>query len=279
MPVGCLACFPSFGQYQPLPQRISLRRAGDGDGFFKISRDPLRARMGVSGDGSRDRPRRPEFSLFGVVVTDRWTLRRSAAAVVGDRCFSRRSPPPACCWAFRSSNYWPPALIALAIAGIQFLRPITLCSLSSVIDRFIIAHLVGPAADNSRKRRYRPAGADHSGDPSAIRPVSPLAVESPTRDASFVQSISKNGFEFLLAIIAASVVGLCRRVEQNPAMSFSTFRSMAAHHADVSIAVIFQVMTYQYLHIGFLLSGRSSSILWNTSLVLAGQSDRQLCPD
>ena len=37
----------------------------------------------------------------------------------------------------------------------------------------------------------------------------------------------------------------------------------------VSIAVIFQVMTYQYLHIGFLLSDRNSFYFWNTALVLA----------
>jgi O-antigen/teichoic acid export membrane protein len=36
----------------------------------------------------------------------------------------------------------------------------------------------------------------------------------------------------------------------------------------VSIAVIFQIMSYQYLHIGFLLSERNSFYFWNTSLVL-----------
>jgi O-antigen/teichoic acid export membrane protein len=47
------------------------------------------------------------------------------------------------------------------------------------------------------------------------------------------------------------------------------FRSMAAAIMPiVSIAVIFQIVTYQYLHISFLLSERNSFYLWNTSLVL-----------
>ncbi len=42
----------------------------------------------------------------------------------------------------------------------------------------------------------------------------------------------------------------------------------AAAMPIVSIAVIFQLVTYQYLHIGFLLSERNSFYLWNTGLVL-----------
>src|SRR4029077_17362381 len=48
-------------------------------------------------------------------------------------------------WRGTKFNFDGPRLLALAKAGVPLTLSLTLLAISSVIDRFIVAHLVGPA--------------------------------------------------------------------------------------------------------------------------------------
>jgi O-antigen/teichoic acid export membrane protein len=175
-------------------------------------------------------------------------------------------------WAGTVISHNRARLLALAKAGIPFTASLTIYSLSSVIDRFIIAHLIGPAAAGQYS-----AGADLVRQALIIPAISaaaafcPLAVRiyaNQGRDA--VRSHLEECFEFLLAMVLPASVGFAVVSTQIADVVFGPdFRIMAAAAMPiVSIAVIFQIMSYQYLHIGFLLSERNSFYFWNTSLVL-----------
>ncbi len=242
-------------------------------GFFEIGQDLMRARMKAFTVMKATIVRAVLVSLFGVVVSIMGhsgvllLLSSAFAYFLATLAFARTV------WAGTVISYNRQRLIALAIAGIPFTASITLYSLSSVIDRFIIAHLIGPAAAGQFS-----AGADLVRQAliipaiSAAAAFSPLAVQiyaNQGREA--VRSHLEECFEFLLAIVLPASVGFAVVSSQVADVVLGPdFRSMAAAAMPiVSIAVIFQVMTYQYLHIGFLLSERNSFYLWNTSLVLA----------
>jgi O-antigen/teichoic acid export membrane protein len=163
-------------------------------------------------------------------------------------------------------------LLSMAKSGIPLTVSLTLLALSSVIDRFIIAHVIGPAqagqftagADLVRQALIIPAI-------SAAAAFAPLAVRihaNQGRDAA--RSHLEECFEFLLAIMLPACIGFAivsthiANIVLGP-----DFRSMAiAVMPIVSVAVIFQIMSYQYLHISFLLSGRNAFYLLNTGSVL-----------
>ncbi len=241
-------------------------------GFFEVGQDLLRARLKAFTVMKATVVRAVLVSVFGVAVsiaghTGVLLLMSSTFAyLLAALVFA------APVWAGTVICYDRARLFALAKAGIPFTASVTLYSLSSVIDRFIIAHLIGPAAAGQFS-----AGADLVRQALIIPAISaaaafcPLAVRIYTnqgRDA--VRSHLEECFEFLLAIVLPASVGLA--VVSTPIADVvlgPDFRSMAAAAMPiVSIAVIFQIMTYQYLHIGFLLSERNSFYFWNTSLVL-----------
>jgi O-antigen/teichoic acid export membrane protein len=241
-------------------------------GFFEVGQDLLRARLRAFTVMKATIARAVLVSLFGVVVSIAGhsgvllLLSSAVAYFLATLLFARAV------WAGTVISYDRERLIALAIAGIPFTASITLYSLSSVIDRFIIAHLIGPAAAGQFS-----AGADLVRQAliipaiSAAAAFSPLAVQiyaNQGRDAVLLHL--EECFEFLLAIVLPASVGFA--VVSTPIADVvlgADFRAMAAAAMPiVSIAVIFQVMTYQYLHIGFLLSERNSFYFWNTSLVL-----------
>jgi O-antigen/teichoic acid export membrane protein len=241
-------------------------------GFFEVGQDLLRARLKAFTVMKATVVRAVLVSVFGVGVsiaghTGVLLLMSSTFAyLLAALVFA------APVWAGTVICYDRARLFALAKAGIPFTASVTLYSLSSVIDRFIIAHLIGPAAAGQFS-----AGADLVRQALIIPAISaaaafcPLAVRIYTnqgRDA--VRSHLEECFEFLLAIVLPASVGLA--VVSTPIADVvlgPDFRSMAAAAMPiVSIAVIFQIMTYQYLHIGFLLSERNSFYFWNTSLVL-----------
>jgi O-antigen/teichoic acid export membrane protein len=241
-------------------------------GFFEVGQDLLRARLKAFTVMKATVVRAVLVSVFGVAVsiaghTGVLLLMSSTFAyLLAALVFA------APVWAGTVICYDRARLFALAKAGIPFTASVTLYSLSSVIDRFIIAHLLGPAAAGQFS-----AGADLVRQALIIPAISaaaafcPLAVRIYTnqgRDA--VRSHLEECFEFLLAIVLPASVGLA--IVSTPIADVvlgPDFRSMAAAAMPiVSIAVIFQIMTYQYLHIGFLLSERNSFYFWNTSLVL-----------
>jgi O-antigen/teichoic acid export membrane protein len=241
-------------------------------GFFEVGQDLLRARLKAFTVMKATVVRAVLVSVFGVGVS---VAGHTGVLLLMSSTFAYLLAAlvfAAPVWAGTVICYDRARLFALAKAGIPFTASVTLYSLSSVIDRFIIAHLIGPAAAGQFS-----AGADLVRQALIIPAISaaaafcPLAVRIYTnqgRDA--VRSHLEECFEFLLAIVLPASVGLA--IVSTPIADVvlgPDFRIMAAAAMPiVSIAVIFQIMTYQYLHIGFLLSERNSFYFWNTSLVL-----------
>ncbi len=241
-------------------------------GFFEIGQDLMRARLKVFTVMKATVVRAVLVSVFGITVsiaghTGVLLLMSSAFAYL----LAALAFAPGV-WAGTVISHNRARLLALAKAGIPFTASLTIYSLSSVIDRFIIAHLIGPAAAGQYS-----AGADLVRQALIIPAISaaaafcPLAVRiyaNQGRDA--VRSHLEECFEFLLAMVLPASVGFAVVSTQIAAVVFGPdFRIMAAAAMPiVSIAVIFQIMSYQYLHIGFLLSERNSFYFWNTSLVL-----------
>jgi O-antigen/teichoic acid export membrane protein len=241
-------------------------------GFFDIGQDLMRARLKAFTVMKATVVRAVLVSLFGVTVsiaghTGVLLLMSSAFAYF----LAALAFAPGV-WAGTVICHDRARLFALAKAGIPFTASLTIYSLSSVIDRFIIAHLIGPAAAGQYS-----AGADLVRQALIIPAISaaaafcPLAVRiyaNQGRDAA--RSHLEECFEFLLAMVLPASVGFAVVSTQIADVVFGPdFRVMAAAAMPiVSIAVIFQIMSYQYLHIGFLLSERNSFYFWNTSLVL-----------
>ena len=176
-------------------------------------------------------------------------------------------------WGGAAVRYDGPRLLNMAKAGIPLTVSLTLLALSSVIDRFIIAHLIGSAAAGQYS-----AGVDLVRQSLIIPAVSaaaafmPLAVQihaNQGREAT--RAHLDECLEFLLAIMLPACIGFAivsghiANVVLGP-----DFRSMAIDVMPiVSVAVIFQIMSYQYLHISFLLSERNTFYLLNTGSTLA----------
>jgi len=107
---------------------------------------------------------------------------------------------------------------------------------------------------------------------SASTAFIPLAVQiHANRGVDAVRSHLDECFEFLLAGTLPACLGFAILSSHIANVILGPdFRDMAiAVMPIVSIAVIFQIMSYQYLHISFLLSGRNSFYLLNTGSVLA----------
>jgi O-antigen/teichoic acid export membrane protein len=164
-------------------------------------------------------------------------------------------------------------LWSLAKAGLPLTLSITLLAVSVVIDRFIIAHLVGPASagqysasvDLVRQSLIIPAI-------SASAAFMPMAVQIlANRGPVAVREHLDDCLELLLAIALPACLGFALAAPHIANVILGEeFRRMAiAVMPMVSIAVIFQILSYQYLHISFLLSGRNSFYLLNTGSVLA----------
>jgi O-antigen/teichoic acid export membrane protein len=241
-------------------------------GFFEVGQDLMRARLKAFSVMKATVVRAVLVSVFGIAVsiaghTGVLLLMSSAVAYL----LAALAFAPGV-WAGTVICHDRARLFALAKAGIPFTASVTLYSLSSVIDRFIIAHLIGPGAAGQFS-----AGADLVRQALIIPAISaaaafcPLAVQIYAKHGrEAVRSHLEECFEFLLAIVLPASVGFA--VVSTPIADVvlgPDFRTMAAAAMPiVSIAVIFQITTYQYLHIGFLLSERNSFYFWNTSLVL-----------
>jgi O-antigen/teichoic acid export membrane protein len=142
------------------------------------------------------------------------------------------------------------ALADLARTGLPLTLSLTLLAISTMADRFIIAGLVGTGdagkyvagLDLVRQTLMMPAM-------SAAAAFFPLAVQIHARqgDAAVRSHLAECNI----------VLG-------------PEFRELAAQTMPiVAIAVIFQILTQQYLHASFLLSGRNSFYLINTVTIIA----------
>ncbi len=164
-------------------------------------------------------------------------------------------------------------LSAVARQGLPLTLSLTLLAVSSVTDRFMIANLVGAAEagkyvaglDLVRQTLMIPAM-------SAAAAFFPLAVQiHASRGNAAVRSHLAECVELLLSITLPACLGfaLISSHVANVILG-ADFREVAAQAMPVvAVAVIFQVLTQQYLHASFLLSGRNSFYLINTATIIA----------
>jgi O-antigen/teichoic acid export membrane protein len=164
------------------------------------------------------------------------------------------------------------ALSAVAKQGLPLTLSLTLLAISSVTDRFMIANLVG-AADAGRYV----AGLDLVRQTLMIPAMSaaaaffPLAVQIYTnRGATAVRSHLGECVELLLSITLPACLGFAVISSHVANVVLGVdFRATAAETMPILVvAVIFQILTQQYLHASFLLSGRNSFYLINTASII-----------
>ena len=163
-------------------------------------------------------------------------------------------------------------LAALARQGLPLTVSLTLLAVSSVADRFVIANLVGAAdagryvaaLDLVRQTLMLPAM-------SAAAAFFPLAVQIHARKGNAaVRSHLAECVELLLSITLPAALGFAMiSAHVANVVLGADFREIAAQTMPiVAVAVIFQILTQQYLHASFLLSGRNSFYLINTASII-----------
>jgi O-antigen/teichoic acid export membrane protein len=165
------------------------------------------------------------------------------------------------------------ALATAARHGLPLTLSLTLLAISSVTDRFVIANLVTPAEagryiaglDLVRQTLMMPAI-------SAAAVFFPLAIKINASEGSgAVRSHLRECVELLLSVTLPAALGFAI-ISSHVANVIlgADFRELAAQTMPiVAIAVIFQILTQQYLHASFLLSGRNSFYLINTASIIA----------
>jgi O-antigen/teichoic acid export membrane protein len=165
-----------------------------------------------------------------------------------------------------------PGLLTVAKQGLPLTLSLTLLAISSVTDRFMIANLVGPAdagryiagLDLVRQTLMMPAM-------SAAAAFVPLAVRIHARQGHpAVRSHLGECVELLFGITLPACLGFAVIAPHVANVILGAdFRALAAETMPiVAIAVIFQILTQQYLHVSFLLSGRNSFYLINTASII-----------
>lgn len=163
-------------------------------------------------------------------------------------------------------------LMAAAKQGLPLTLSLTLLAISSVTDRFIIANLVSTAdagkyiagLDLVRQTLMMPAM-------SVAAAFFPLAIRiHANQGTAAVQSHLRECVELLLSVTLPACLGFAMLSSHIAnVMLGADFRAIAAETMPiVAGAVIFQILTQQYLHMSFLLSGRNSFYLINTASII-----------
>src|SRR5664279_1622279 len=163
-------------------------------------------------------------------------------------------------------------LAAVMRQGLPLTVSLTLLAISGVTDRFMIANLVGAAdagkyvaaLDLVRQALMIPAV-------SAAAAFFPIAVQiHATRGNAAVRAHLADCSELLFGMILPASLGLAVISPHIANVVLGAdFRELAAQAMPIiAIAVIFQIITQQYLHASFLLSGRNSFYLINTAVII-----------
>jgi O-antigen/teichoic acid export membrane protein len=164
------------------------------------------------------------------------------------------------------------ALSALAKTGLPLTLSLTLLAIASVTDRFMIANLVGAAdagkyvagLDLVRQTLMMPAM-------SVAAAFFPMAVQIHAKQGdAAVRSHLAECLELLLAITLPACLGFAViSAHAANVILGPDFRELAAQTMPIiAVAVVFQILTQQYLHASFLLSGRNSFYLINTASII-----------
>jgi O-antigen/teichoic acid export membrane protein len=146
-------------------------------------------------------------------------------------------------------------LVALLISGIPLTIASGILALSGIIDRFIVAHIVGVA----QAGRYV-ASADLANQALLMPAMSlasafvPLAVQTlAQRGADAASQQLADGVEILFAIMLPACLGFAIVSHHVGDLALGPdFRGIAAQIMPVvAFALLFQVLTQQYLHVRF----------------------------
>ncbi len=175
-------------------------------------------------------------------------------------------------WRGTSLTFDRSTLLSAAKQGLPLTLSLTLLAISSVTDRFVIANLVTPAEagkyiaglDLVRQTLMMPAI-------SAAAVFFPLAIRIHASEGpAAVRSHLTECVELLLGITLPACLGFAMIAPHVANVILgANFRELAAQTMPiVAIAVLFQILTQQYLHASFLLSGRNAFYLINTASII-----------
>jgi O-antigen/teichoic acid export membrane protein len=242
-------------------------------GLYELSQDLVRARLMALSVMKATLVRAASVLCLGIVVavlspTGFLLLLSSALAYLLAVLVQSRAA-----WRGTVIKFNGSGLAAVAKGGLPLTLSLTLLAVSSVTDRFMIANLVGAAAagkyvaglDLVRQTLMIPAM-------SAAAAFFPLAVQIHAKQGNAaVRSHLAECVELLLGITLPACLGFAV-ISSHVAnvVLGADFREVAAQTMPiVAVAVVFQVLTQQYLHASFLLSGRNSLYLINTASIIA----------
>jgi len=242
-------------------------------GLYELTQDLVRARLMAFSAMKATLVRATAALGFGVAVAlvspHGFFLLLSAALA----CLVAVAVQSRTAWRGAVAAFDWPALWSLARSGLPLTLSITLLGISSVIDRFIIANLVGTGdagkyvagLDLVRQTLMIPAI-------SAAAAFFPLAIQIRARQGdTAVRAHLAECVELLLAITLPAALGfaLISTHIANVVLG-AEFRELAAQTMPIiAVAVVFQILTQQYLHASFLLSERNGFYLINTATIIA----------
>jgi O-antigen/teichoic acid export membrane protein len=241
-------------------------------GLFELTQDLVRARLKAMTAMKATLVRALSVLGLGVVFTliDRTgflLLASSALAYLLATLVQARA------WRGTVVKFDGPALLTAAKHGLPLTISLTLLAVSSVTDRFMIANLIGAAdagkyiagLDLVRQTLMMPAI-------SAAAAFVPLAVLiHADQGRAAVRTHLGECAELLFSITLPACLGFAVIAPHiaNVVLGID-FRETAAQITPIiAVAVVFQVLNQQYLHVSFLLSGRNSFYLINTVAIIA----------
>ncbi|UGY19850.1 lipopolysaccharide biosynthesis protein [Bradyrhizobium septentrionale] len=242
-------------------------------GLFELTQDLLRARLQALSVMKATLVRAGALLGFGVVAATvspsgfLLLLAAASAYLLAVLVQSRRA------WRGTALNFDRADLQSLARAGLPLTVSLTLLAISSVTDRFMIANLIGAAdagkyvaaLDLVRQTLMMPAM-------SMAAAFFPMAVQIQARQGdAAVRSHLADCLELLTGVTLPACLGFALIAPHVANIILGVdFRAIAGEIMPIiAIAVLFQVLTQQYLHASFLLSGRNSFYLINTASIIA----------
>jgi O-antigen/teichoic acid export membrane protein len=241
-------------------------------GLFELTQDLVRARLKAMTAMTATLVRALAVLCLGVAFTliDRTgflLLASSALAYLLATWVQARA------WRGTIVRFDGSALLTAAKLGLPLTISLTLLAISSVTDRFMIATLVGTAdagkyiagLDLVRQTLMMPAI-------SAAAAFFPMAVLiHANQGQTAVRSHLGECAELLLSITLPACLGFAVISSHIANVVLGAdFRETAAEIMPIiAVAVLFQILNQQYLHVSFLLSGRNSFYLINTASIIA----------
>ena len=241
-------------------------------GIFEVGLEILRSRLQALTYANATVIRAIVVSVFGISVgvfdSHGVVLLCSTALAYGVSILFFVSP----IWRGTSISHSGDRLLALLKAGMPLTVSLTLLALSGIIDRFVVAHLAGVAqagkyvasADLANQALIIPAISVASAFvPIAVRTLAQKGAQAASRQLA-------ESIEILFTVMLPACLGFAVVSHHIGDLVLGPdFRGIAGQVMPiVSIAILFQILTQQYLHISFLMSNRNSFYLWNTGSII-----------